>query len=92
MTDSRINVRAVALELLLEITKGRELSHVALGGALEKYQYLNKQDRAFLTRLTEGTLERMLELDYIISRYSSVPAVGVSVSLYGSDSGCGGVQ
>lgn len=73
MTDSRINVRAVALELLLEITKGRGLSHVALGGALEKYQYLNKQDRAFLTRLTEGTLERMLELDYIISRYSSVP-------------------
>lgn len=72
MTDRRINVRAVALELLLEITGGRELSHVALGGALEKYQYMNKQDRAFLTRLTEGTLERMLELDYIIGRYSSV--------------------
>lgn len=73
MTDNRVNVRAVVLELLLEITGGRELSHIVLGGALEKYQYLNKQDRAFLTRLTEGTMERMLELDYIISRYSSVP-------------------
>lgn len=73
MTDRTVNIRAVALELLLEITGGKVYSHTALGGALEKYQYLDKQDRAFLTRLTEGTLERMLELDYIIGQYSSVP-------------------
>lgn len=73
MTDSRVNVRAVVLELLLEITGEQRLSHVAIGGALEKYQYMNKQDRAFLSRLTEGTLERMLEIDYIIEQYSSVP-------------------
>ena len=30
-----------------------------LRGMLEKYQYLDKQERAFLTRLCEGTLERM---------------------------------
>jgi 16S rRNA (cytosine967-C5)-methyltransferase len=69
----KVNVRAIALELLLEITGQKEYSHVAIRGALEKYQYLDKQDRAFLTRLTEGTVERMLELDYIIGQFSSVP-------------------
>lgn len=73
MTDSQINVRAVILELLLEITARKEYSHVAIRGALEKYQYLSKQDRAFLTRVTEGTVERMLELDYIINQFSKVP-------------------
>lgn len=73
MTDQQINVRAIVLELLLEITGQKEYSHVAVRGALEKYQYLSKQERAFLTRLTEGTVERMLELDYIISQFSRVP-------------------
>lgn len=73
MTDKTVNIRALALELLLEITSGRSFSHMALGGALEKYQYLDKQDRAFLTRLTEGTIERMLEMDYVIGQYSKTP-------------------
>lgn len=72
-TDQKVNVRLLALELLLEITEQKEYSHVAIRGALEKYQYLDKQDRAFLTRLTEGTVERMLELDYIIDCFSKVP-------------------
>lgn len=68
-----VNVRALALELILEITEKKVYSHVALGGMLEKYQYLSKQERAFLTRVSEGTVERMLELDYIIDRFSKVP-------------------
>ena len=65
------NVRELALEVLLEIGKG-EKSHLILRNVLEKYQYLTKQERAFLTRVTEGTIERMLELDYIINQYSKV--------------------
>ena len=65
------NVRELALEVLLEIEKG-EKSHLILRNVLEKYQYLTKQERAFLTRVTEGTIERMLELDYIINQYSKV--------------------
>lgn len=73
MTEQQVNVRALVLELLLEITGQKEYSHVALRGALEKYQYLSKQDRAFVTRVTEGTVERMLELDYILNQFSKVP-------------------
>ena len=71
MTD-QVNTRALALEFLLEVEKGA-LSHVALRGMLERYQYLDKQERAFLTRLCEGTLERRLELDAIINHFSKVP-------------------
>ena len=66
-----MNVRELALEVLLEIEKG-EKSHLILRSVLEKYQYLTKRERAFLTRATEGTVERRLELDYIINQYSKV--------------------
>ena len=71
MTD-QVNTRGLALEFLLEVEKGA-LSHVALRDMLERYQYLDKQERAFLTRLCEGTLERRLELDAIINHFSKVP-------------------
>lgn len=73
MTNPKVNVRLLVLELLLEILEQGEYSHIALQGALEKYQYLDRQDRAFLTRLTEGTIERLLELDAILNQFSKVP-------------------
>lgn len=66
-----ISERELVLEILLEVEKG-EYSHLILRSVLEKYQYMEKKERAFITRLTEGTLERMLELDYIIDLFSKV--------------------
>lgn len=63
--------RELALAVLLEIEKG-EKSHLVLRSVLEKYQYLTKQERAFLTRIVEGTVERRLELDYMLNQYSKV--------------------
>lgn len=71
MTDS-VNPRELALSVLLAVTRDGAYSNVALCGTLEKYRYLEKRERAFVTRLTEGTLERMIELDYIIDRFSTV--------------------
>ena len=71
MTDS-VNVRELALGVLMEVTKEGGYSHVVLRSVLEKHQYLEKKERAFLTRLSEGTIQRMIELDYIIDRFSSV--------------------
>lgn len=65
-------MRELALGVLLEVSAGEEYSHIALRNVLDKYQYLEKQERAFLTRLVEGTLERRMELDYIIDQFSSV--------------------
>lgn len=68
----KTDIRELCLGILLEVTGGKEFSHVALRNVLDKYQFLEKQERAFLTRVTEGTLERMLELDYIINQFSKV--------------------
>lgn len=66
------DVRGTALEILLEIIQGNEYSHIAVRNALDKMQYLPKQERAFINRLVEGTLEYMLRIDYVLDQYSSV--------------------
>lgn len=69
MTNST-NTRELALDMLLAIDRDGQYSHLVLRDVLDKYQYLSKQERAFLTRLTEGTVERMLTLDYVIDQFS----------------------
>ena len=69
---TKTDVRELALGVLLEVTEQGEFCHIALGNVLEKYQFLEKQERAFLGRLTQGTLERLLELDYITDQFSKV--------------------
>lgn len=54
---TQINVREIILETLLLITRDGEYSHIALKNVLDKYQYLEKRERAFITRVVEGTLE-----------------------------------
>lgn len=67
------NTREIVLEVLLTLEKEQELSHRLIRTVLDKYEYLDARDRAFIKRLTEGTLERRIELDYYLDQYSSVP-------------------
>ncbi len=64
------NARELVLDILMEVLERGGPSHVVLNQALAKYQYLEKQDRAFVTRVTEGTLEYLLQIDYVIGQYS----------------------
>lgn len=72
MTTKGENTRELVLETLLSVEKGESYSHRALSALLDKYQYLSKQERSFITRVTLGTLERRIELDYIIDWFSKV--------------------
>lgn len=69
---STVTSRGLVLEILLKITRGGEYSHIVLKNVLDQYQYLDKKERAFITRVVDGTLERMIELDYIIDQFSKV--------------------
>lgn len=69
---AQVNERELVLETLLLIMRDGEYSHIALKNVLDKYQYLEKKERAFITRVVEGTLERMIEIDYIIDQFSKV--------------------
>ncbi len=67
-----INTRELILEILLEVIEKGNYSHLVIRSVLDKYQYLEKQERAFITRISEGTIQTMIELDYIINQYSKV--------------------
>lgn len=67
-----VSLREIILGVLLEILEEEKYSHIVLRDVLEKYQYLEKRDRAFISRVTEGTLENLIQLDYIIERFSKV--------------------
>ena len=64
------NPRELALDVLIKVDKKEALSHRIIGDVLEKYQLSPKRDRAFFTRLTEGTLERQITIDYVIGQFS----------------------
>lgn len=68
----QVTERELVLAILMEVTQQNVYSHLALNAVLEKYQYLEKKERAFITRVTEGTLEHMIELDYILNQFSKV--------------------
>ena len=66
------NERELALAVLLSVLKEGAPAHLALRNILEKYQYIDKKERAFVTRVVEGTLEHLIEIDYIIDQFSKV--------------------
>ena len=89
----------------MEITEEEAYSHIVLREVLEKYQYLEKRDRAFISRVVEGTLEHMIQLDYIIEQFSNVPVynmkplirespadVSLSAEIHGQRTGFGSMQ
>lgn len=72
MSGSQVNLRNLVLEMLLDVNKGKK-SHIVLKENLDNHLELNKQQRAFVTRLFQGTIERQIELDYILNQFSNTP-------------------
>ena len=66
------NAREIVLDTLLEIERNKVFSNQLLKSVLDKYDYLDVQDKRFIKRLTEGCIERRIELDYYLNQYSSV--------------------
>ncbi len=66
-----LGAREAAVKMLLDVCREKQFSHTVKGKYLIKIE--EKRERALATRLFEGTLERMIELDYIIDRFSKTP-------------------
>lgn len=73
MSVAGINVREVVLDILLELSGQTEYSSVLIGAALDKYDYLDSKEKAFIKRVSEGTIERRIQLDYVLDQYSKTP-------------------
>ena len=64
--------RELVMQMLLSVSQEEHYSHLVLRETLDKYQFLPKQDRAFITRTFEGTIENRIKIDYWIDQVSSV--------------------
>ena len=67
------NTRSIVLEILLEIERSDAFGSNVIKQVLDKFDYMESQDKAFVKRLAEGTLERKIELDYVLNQFSKVP-------------------
>lgn len=66
------NARQVAFEALLKTEKNNAYSNIALDVILSKAR-LDTRDKAFVSALFYGAIERKLTIDYQLSRYLSKP-------------------
>ncbi len=70
--NPQVNLRNIVLSMLIEVEEG-EKSHLVLKHYLDHYSYLDKQQRAFITVLFRGSIERKNEMEYIVSQFSKTP-------------------
>ena len=64
--------REVILQIMMRVTRDGEFSHLVIRDALDSHRQFTRQERAFVKTCAEGTLERMIEIDYIIDQFASV--------------------
>ena len=63
--------RSLVLDILLEAEKSRQFGSELVKQTLNKYDYLEGRDKAFIKRLGEGCIERMISLDFLLDQYLS---------------------
>lgn len=67
-----MDTRELVVNMLNEIIDKQQLSHVVQKRLLDNCPDMSKQDRSFVTELVNGTLERLITIDLIIAKFSSV--------------------
>ena len=65
--------REAAADALILICDKNQFSHLVLRGIYEEQPQWSGQEKAFFTRLSEGTLERLITLDAVLDTLSKTP-------------------
>ena len=64
------NIREIALNILIEYDRDGVRKPSLLKDSLEKYDYLETRDKAFIKRCVDGCIERQIQIDYILDSFS----------------------
>lgn len=72
---AEINGREAVLNILLELAGQTEYSNVLIAAVLDKYDYLDSREKAFIKRVSEGCIERRIQIDYILDQYSKTSVI-----------------
>jgi len=67
------NERQITLDILTGRERSGRYSSAVLNHTLDRYDRLTQSQRSFIKRLTEGTIERQIELDHIIRTHVRNP-------------------
>ena len=67
------NTREIVLSVLMEYDKSDTRKKSLLKDTLAKYDYLETRDKAFIKRVTDGCLERNIQIDYVLDSFSKTP-------------------
>ena len=67
-----VNEREIVIDMFLLLKDGKP-GHIVLKDTLDNYLYLDKASRGFITRLYEGSIEKMIYLEFIINSFSKTP-------------------
>ena len=72
MNLGRTGEREAVLEILTRIRESGDYSHIAVKEVLDRCERegMDRRQRAFVKRLTEGVIERRIELDDVIRKYT----------------------
>ena len=68
-----VELRKIALETLIQIEKNNAPSHLVIKDVLDKYDYFSKNEKALISTIVKGTIERKIELDYVCDLFSKTP-------------------
>ena len=67
------NTRETAFQVIFKVLEEYAQSHVVLRQTLHAERDAEKRDRAFVTRLVEGTLEHLITIDAVLNSVSKTP-------------------
>lgn len=67
-----INDREIILDALMEILEKKQYSHLVMKNVLDKYDFLDKQEKSFIKRICEGTIEQLIRIDFVLDHFSKV--------------------
>ena len=62
--------REIILDSLIEILENGQYSHLIEKAVLDKYDYLKNNQKAFIKKVTEGTVENLIFIDKVIDSYA----------------------
>ncbi len=65
-----VNTRELILNIIMEYDRDGVTKPSLLKDVLDKYDYLDTRDKAFIKRVVEGCIERQIQIDYVLNSFS----------------------
>ena len=65
MDSTRINAREIVMDMLLEVVRNQTHSHILIKNVLDKYNYIEEQEKAFIKRALNQEMFWLKQLQFL---------------------------